>query len=145
LTKGFKTSRELLRCETGSAAVEFAFIGIVLVALTVGVVEFGRGFYTYNKLSYAADLGERIILTVPESKKDALMSEINTHFSKSDQAFVVVDLTSGKEVIVDSASGGECIVYYKTLVITFPFQLSIPGLTSQNINLKVERRIPLPS
>jgi hypothetical protein len=143
--KAFRTFRELLRCDIGSAAVEFAFIGMVLVTLAVGVMEFGRGFYIYNKLSYTADLGERIILMAPDSTKDALVSAISGHFSRSDQAFVVVDLASGKEVIVDSPSGRESYVYHKTLAITFPFQLLVPGLISRTINLKVERRIPLPS
>lgn len=40
--------------EQGQAIIEFAVIGLILLALTVGLVDVGRAFYQYNELASAA-------------------------------------------------------------------------------------------
>jgi hypothetical protein len=40
--------------ERGQAVVEFAVIGLILLALTVGLVDIGRAFYQYNEIASAA-------------------------------------------------------------------------------------------
>jgi Flp pilus assembly protein TadG len=52
-------SRRLLRDERGASAVEFALIVPLLIALVVGIVEFGHAFQVQGQLSAAAREGVR--------------------------------------------------------------------------------------
>jgi Flp pilus assembly protein TadG len=45
--------------ERGQAVVEFAVIGLILLALTVGLVDAGRAFYQYNEIQAAAEYAAR--------------------------------------------------------------------------------------
>ncbi len=45
--------------EGGQAVVEFALISLVLMMLTVGLVDLGRGFFQYQAVASAARFGAR--------------------------------------------------------------------------------------
>src|SRR5947209_7043762 len=45
--------------DSGQTIVEFAIIGTVLMMLTIGLVDVGRGFYQYNAVSSASHFGSR--------------------------------------------------------------------------------------
>ncbi len=45
--------------ENGQAVVEFALISLVLMMLTVGLVDLGRGFFQYQAVASAARFGAR--------------------------------------------------------------------------------------
>jgi len=49
------------RSENGNVAVEFAFIGPVLIVLTLGVIELGRIAYTFQKLQSAVGIATRMV------------------------------------------------------------------------------------
>jgi Flp pilus assembly protein TadG len=51
------------RRERGQAMVEFAFVLPVFILLTIGLIELGRGVFTYNMLSNAAREGSRAGIT----------------------------------------------------------------------------------
>jgi Flp pilus assembly protein TadG len=53
------TSGRLRRLEAGQAVVEFALILPVLVLITMGILDLGRVFYTYEALANAAREGAR--------------------------------------------------------------------------------------
>jgi Flp pilus assembly protein TadG len=52
-------SRRRLRDERGASAVEFALIVPLLIALVVGIIEFGHAFQVQGQLSAAAREGVR--------------------------------------------------------------------------------------
>jgi Flp pilus assembly protein TadG len=51
--------RRFVRGERGAAMVEFALATPLLITLAFGVVDFGRAFYAYNKLSSVVRDGAR--------------------------------------------------------------------------------------
>src|SRR4051794_9750084 len=60
-----RTKVEGMHTHRAQAVVEFALIAPVLVLLTLGILGFGRAFYTYIDLTNAARAGARLALTKP--------------------------------------------------------------------------------
>ena len=125
----------LRRCERGTAAVEFALVGLVAIVLFLGILEFGRVLYMRNEMSYAMDLGARQILTNPAIANAEVELSIRKAIRFGTPARLVV--TFGTKS-VDGAS-------FRTLLVSYPVTLLIPGLTNANIVLKIDRIVPLGS
>lgn len=51
--------RRLLRCERGTAVVEFAIVAPMLIALVIGAIDFSRALNYYNNLTQLAAQGAR--------------------------------------------------------------------------------------
>ena len=49
------------RSESGNASIEFAVMGPVLIALTLGVFELGRIAFTYHNLLSATGIATRMV------------------------------------------------------------------------------------
>jgi Flp pilus assembly pilin Flp len=126
--------RRLSRCEGGAAAVEFAIIGMALIVITVGTVELGRAFYAYNKLSHAADVAARRVLTNANIDNTILASGVFTSFSQSEQLVLRVQ--------VSAPAAPESGVNYTILTVTLPFKPLLPSLMTDTIDLQVTRKIP---
>jgi len=129
-------SRRLGGCERGVAAIEFAFVGLIVIMMALGSVEFGRAFYLRNKLSHAVDLAARLILTKPDTGNDVLEAEILTAFG-DDQEVPSVTITSG------STGSGTTLVSFKTVDASVTFTSLVPELIAGGIVLRVSRRVPL--
>jgi len=128
--------RRLGRCEKGVAAIEFAFIGMVIIMLAFGSVEFGRAFYLRNKLSHAVDLAARAILVKPDTGNDALEAEILAAFDDEHEV-PSVTITSG------STGSGTTLVSFKTVDASVTFRSLVPELISGGIVMRISRRVPL--
>lgn len=128
-----RSFRRLGSCQAGSTAVEFAIISLVLVLVTLGVIEFGRGLNIRNQLSQAADYGARKILTDKQISDSALETTVRSAFSAADGG--VLTVTIGAE----SVNG----VQFRTITLSYPFTPLIPGLSSGQINLSLARRTPV--
>jgi Flp pilus assembly protein TadG len=125
--------RSLRRCEAGAAAVEFAIISLVMILVSLGVIEFGRGLYMRNQLSYAVDLGARKVL-ISSSISDAdLESALRSGFTAGDPDLLQV--TIGTET-VDG-------VIFRTVAASYPFTPLVPAIYSDTITLSVDRRVPV--
>ncbi|MHB0858204.1 MAG: TadE/TadG family type IV pilus assembly protein [Anaerolineae bacterium] len=59
--------RKRFRDETGANLVEFALVLPILLFLLVGVVDFGRGFYSYIAVTNAAREGARRAAVYPRA------------------------------------------------------------------------------
>jgi Flp pilus assembly protein TadG len=49
----------LLRCRSGSVAIEFSFIAPAFFLLVLGTIEFGRAYWTWNALTYSVEEAAR--------------------------------------------------------------------------------------
>lgn len=126
--------RSFTRHQKGAAAIEFAIICLPLLLLALGIIELGRAFNIRNDMSYAADVAARQILideTTPVAKVEALVRDAFTGGPPED-----LGITLG------TAPAGERTV--RTLRLTYPLSLSIPGISSSVITLTHERRLALP-
>lgn len=124
--------RALLACPRGTAAVEFAIVAGLLVALCVAIMDFGRAYYINNQVSYLADRAVRRILIEPQISGAALDSDLRAAFSAGDPASLTIGIST------DMASGTP----YRVVTIGFPVSLFIPGLASDTVALSVTRRVP---
>ena len=91
----------------GIATVEFAFVGVVLVFLTIGMVEVARGMMVKETLSNAARRGCRTAI-LPTGTNSAIQTDIDrvltAHNIKSSDATATVmvndqvaDITTAKQ------------------------------------------------
>jgi Flp pilus assembly protein TadG len=128
-----KSFRSLRYCRAGSTSVEFAIICTILVLVTLGVIEFGRGLNVRNQLSQAADYGARKILINRQISDSALVSEIRSAFVAT--APSLLQVTIGTETV-----GG---LQFRTVTLSYPFTLLIPGVLSEVIDLRLARRTPV--
>jgi Flp pilus assembly protein TadG len=126
-----KPDRDIVRCDRGAAAVEFAIVSLILIALCLGIIDFGRGLYLRNNLAFAADLGARRILVNPAIADSAVHDAVREGFQG---AADLLQVESGRETI----SG----IAFRTIVVSFPLALNVPGLTDSGMTLRVARRVP---
>lgn len=123
----------LWRDERGAAAVEFAIICLPLILLALGVIEFGRAFNIQNDMAYAADVATRRLLLdggTPATELQVLARDAFTG-GQPEQLYLTLGARPGETST-------------RTLQLTYPLTLSIPGLTREVIQLTLERRIPAP-
>lgn len=128
-----KSFRSLRHCRAGSTSVEFAIVATILMMVTFGVIEFGRGLNVRNQLSLAADYGARKILIDTQISDGSIESEIRSAFAAPAPALLQV--TIGTET-VDG-------LQFRTVTLSYPFTLLIPGVLSKAIDLRVARRAPV--
>lgn len=128
-----KLLRRVHACQSGATAVEFAFVSLLLVLISIGVVDFGRGLYVRNSMSYAADKGARAALIDGGAPQSALESVIRDAFAGPEP--VLLEVVVGSETIDGTT--------YRTLTVQYPLALKLPGFTDGVIDLSVARRVPV--
>jgi Flp pilus assembly protein TadG len=119
-------------CTLGAAAVEFAIVSGVLIALLIGTIDFGRTLLTQHQISSLADQAVRKVLLDPDVSGATLESELRAEFTAGDPG----DLT----VAVTTESAGS--ISYRVVTVGYPMTLFIPGLDSDVVSLSVTRRVP---
>ena len=126
-------AQRLKRCENGAAAVEFALVGLISITLLLGIIEFGRGLYMRNEMSYAMDMAQRKILTNPTVANAAVESVIRNVITFETPARLLI--TFGTSTVNGLA--------FRTVLISYPVTLLIPRLMNGSFVLKIDRIVPL--
>lgn len=127
-----RIGRRLRRDQRGQAALEFAIIAMALILVSIGIVEFGRALQVRNELSFAADFAARQILTNPNISDATVENKIRSVFKGYDSSQLSVVLGT------ETADG----LNFRTVALSYPFTLLIPGLADPGVTLKVSRRTP---
>lgn len=125
--------RRLRDCRSGATALEFAIVSLFLVLISIGVIDFGRGFQARNNMSHAADVGARTLLTNAETSNSTLETAIRSAFTGSNPELLEIEIAS------ESIDG----TTYRAVTMQYPLSLHIPGLESSPIMLTILRRVPL--
>ena len=107
-------------------------IGLLLIALLLGIAEFGRALFIRNQLAFAADIAARQILIHPTAAASDLESAVRDAITY-DQG--ELQLEFGAEV-VDGLS-------FRTISLRQPLTLLVPDIYEGSIMLSAERRVPL--
>jgi Flp pilus assembly protein TadG len=126
--------RSLRSCERGSTAVEFAFIGLLLIASSVGLVDLGRGLYLYNKMSGSVEHAARrsLIVDTTDEQLTALILE----------PFPSTSSTSGDtpdgipKVTVTTAAE------FRLVEVGMSFTPIVPAFFNDKFDMKIARRFP---
>jgi len=125
LLGAFRTRQE------GTAAIEFAIVGSAMILVSIGIVEFGRGLLVRNEIAHLADVGSRAILIDPAVSDATLLVQMRKGFSGDDALL-------GVSTAPETVDG----IKYRTVSVTYPLNLLVPGLTKEPITLSVLRRVP---
>ena len=127
-------ARRLAGCERGTAAIEFAFIGMLLILGTVGTIEVGRALFMMNELAYAADRAARVVML----KFDTTKTDLTTAVQDPDfltglvPANVIVDVTPETPSASDT---------FRVVTLTYNFTPMISGFTIDAVPLTAERNV----
>ncbi len=125
--------RRFLRHDRGTAAIEFALVGLPIIILTLGLFEFGRGLHIHNALNEVADRAQRAVL-VDQTVSDAeLESQIRTAFRAGPPDDLVI--VHGTEVL----DGQD----YRRVDLSFDMRLILPTPIGSDITLFADRLILL--
>lgn len=124
--------RRLSSCQAGASAIEFAIVALLLIVVSLGIIELGRGLNTRNRLAYAADYAARRILTDRLISDSALESEVRSIFDPNRPEDLKIVL--GTETVNGVA--------FRTINLSYPFLPLIPTLSTGTIELKLARRTP---
>ena len=125
-------ARQLARCERGTAAIEFAFIAMLLILGTVGTIEVGRALFLMNELAHAADRAARVVM-------------LDFYIEESDLTEAVQDedrltgLVPADVTVVSAAPGtGDT---FRSVRLTYAFTPMISGFTIASVPLTAERSV----
>lgn len=118
---------------TGTAAIEFALVALMAITLFLGIIEFGRGLYMRNQMSYAVDIAARKILTDPAAAESELETLIRDAISFGASGDLAVSF--GTETINGTP--------FRNLFVSYPVTLLIPDLSKGTFTLRINRRVPL--
>lgn len=124
--------RYFLRNEAGTAAVEFAFIGLLAIVLCVATVEFGRALHLANELSFAADKGSRLILIRPDVTDAEVVAEVQSNLQLAN--------ADGLEILTSQVNENGASA--RRLSVSLPLVLLIPTFRLENFRVSVERMVP---
>ena len=123
--------RRLFRREDGTAAIEFALIGMLLIGVSVGTIEIGRALFLYNELAHAADRAARLLLINP----DILLSDLRDQV-RDDELLTGLSALDLDVEEIDSGSS------FRTVELSYEFTPMISGLTIGPLTLSADRRVP---
>ena len=119
--------------ERGSALVEFAIASSVALTMIFGIVDFGRGLYTYHLVSNAARAGSRYAIVrgsactvsgCPASSTD-VQTYVRGLAPGIDPNSLAVATTWPGGCIGANVNGPGCLV---TVTVTYPFRFIVPLL-----------------
>ena len=122
----------LLRCDKGTAAVEFAFIGLLLFTVTIGIIEVGRALFLLNELSHAADRASRaVLLNFTVSETDLTNVVRNAAF--------LTGLVPDNVVVASPAPTP--LAPFRNVSLSYPFTPILTGFTIDAVTLSTDRQV----
>jgi Flp pilus assembly protein TadG len=91
----FARLRRFRRDQRGAAMVEFAIIAPLLFALLFGIVDYGRLFFLYNKLTNAVREGARIgaVSGMTSAQQAAILSTVRSRVNDRDSLATGLTIT----------------------------------------------------
>ena len=125
--------RGVWRDEAGAAAVEFALVGAMLIAVCSGVLVIGWGLQMRNEMSHAADRVVRYVVMKPKASASAVEAELRKALPAYNADRLQVATSTVKVGTVD----------YRIVTLKYPFAFDFPGVPAQSLTLSVSRRAPL--
>lgn len=125
-------ARDMLHCERGAAAVEFAFIAMLLILGTVGMIEVGRALFMMNELAHAADRAARVVMLkfdIPESELEEAVR---------DEDFLTGLVPESVGVVSDPPATGD---RFRIVKLSYDFTPMISDFTIGSVTLTADRRV----
>ncbi len=122
------------RDQRGAAAVEFAIILPILIALVFGIIEFSIAYNRQQGLHAAAREGARVA-ALPQTDQATIAAQVHASLqgvlNSTDIQNVAITVTPSADQPCDSAPPGTHVV----VTVSAPDQLAIPLFTNKSITL----------
>jgi Flp pilus assembly protein TadG len=125
-----------LREADGSAVIEFAIIGSALIVFLLGVVEFGRLYWTQSELQYAAEATARYAVVYTFNNPTATPAQVQTAAQTQGPTYVhsisvpVSDFAvTAYNATTNTPNCGNQVT------VTYPFSFAVTGLFPYSITL----------
>ncbi|MDE3015523.1 MAG: pilus assembly protein [Pseudomonadota bacterium] len=131
---GRHSVRWLCKHETGAATVEMALVLPVFLLLVLGIMEFGRAYWTLNSMQIAIDEAGRYAMINVAAPDSQIISVAQSNlYGLNPNDFTV---TSQSKTINS--------INYKVITATYTFSFIAPGvLPFGNITLTRQTTVPL--
>ena len=105
-----RTHNRFIRLERysqkGQTLVEFALCAILFLTLLFGIIEFGRGLWTWNTIVQATRAGARFAVTSDPANDTAIKNWVVYHNAAGTGAPVLSDLTTSNVGVVFKKNTG---------------------------------------
>ena len=109
---------DLWAARDGVSTIEFAFVSIILCALTLGMVDFGYGFWQYMQVESAAQAGAQYAMLNPGASNTNISSAVTIGTGSSAGAILLPGasatspgtLTINKTLTLRSSSSYKCVL-----------------------------------
>jgi Flp pilus assembly protein TadG len=124
--------QRLICCNKGTAAVEFAFIGLILILGTVGTIEVGRALFLSNELAHAADRAARAVMLNFDIAESALTDVVRDQDRLT--GLVPANLQVASALTVSNAR-------FRNVELTYQFTPMVSNLTIGSVTLTATRMV----
>lgn len=134
--------------ERGSALVEFAIVSLAMLTLIFGIVDFGRGLYTYHLVSNGARAGSRYAIVhgsaCTVSGCPATQANIQTYVRglapgiDTTQLTVTTSWATGSGCTDVAHQGPGCTV---TVAVAYPFKFIVPLLPGFTMTMRSQSQM----
>jgi Flp pilus assembly protein TadG len=114
-----RTGRRALRAEAGQSLIEFALVLPALLAVVIGIFEFGRAWNVYQVLTNAAREGARLAVVQTTQSEDDVHDQIRDYLGRA-----ALDLDSGTITVDGFRSGTGTPV---TVELEYPYEFQFLG------------------
>jgi Flp pilus assembly protein TadG len=122
----------MLRDRRGVSAVEFAFAMPVLIMMLIGVFEFGRLFWTWTTLQYAAEQTGRFAMSNPTATPAELTTYLKSKLPGVKSTSVAINVSP------ETVDG----INYMVIVTRFNFSF-LSLLPINQVDLEGRSRVPM--
>jgi Flp pilus assembly protein TadG len=124
--------QRLICCNKGTAAVEFAFIGLILILGTVGTIEVGRALFLSNELARAADRAARAVMLNFDIAESALTDAVRDQDLLT--GLVPANLQVASTLTASNAR-------FRNVELTYQFTPMVSNLTIGSVTLTATRMV----
>jgi Flp pilus assembly protein TadG len=130
----FRLLNRFRKNDAGAAAIEMAFVLPLFLLFVLGIIEFGRAYWTLNSMQLAVDEAGRYAMVHTTSTDAQIVAAAQANlYGLNANNFT---LTSASQT-----TGG---VNYKVITATYVFSFVAPGvLPFGNLNLTRQTTVPL--
>ncbi len=127
-----KHLHRFMSCDKGTAAIEFALIGLLLFTVTIAIIEAGRVLFMINEISHVADRASRVVLLNFNVAESELVDVVR---DKSRLAGLVsADITLASPEPPVSAT-------FRNVAVSYPFSPILSGFGVDAVTLSTDRQV----
>lgn len=113
--------------QSGTTTVEFAIVGVVLLMVVFGVIEFSRVIFAMNALQEGARRGARVAAVCQVGNATVAETAVLLEMPELSTANVVVEYLDANGVVLGNPGGAYgSIAYVRVRIVDYAVELRLP-------------------